>query len=318
MGGVAWYYENLVNKAGTGRDLSVQVLKLGTWALKVLWPFLIIPLLLTTIKLKTTHWWVGQVLPVGTVVWLLSFVWKKPYIVSTHGMDVLLPLKSPRKRWLVRKILKRASLITANSEWTKQKIIEHYFPQPEVQSQKSKIVVVYPEPKPKREVLVHEVRLLKTHLHIPEGAKMLLTVARLVARKGIDRVLAALPETWQRAPMLHYVVVGEGEVRDMLMAMHSTLSGNGKVHFVGRVSDDELATYYTAADAFIQLPRDIEGDAEGFGIVYLEANQYRLPIIATTSGGTGEALEMCNNVLIVQHGDEAHEVAQAICHQFKT
>jgi len=317
VGGVARYYENLVQKVGTGRDLSVHVLKLGKWALTPLWPFMVILIIIKSLIIKPEWWWVGQVLPIGTVVRLLSFVWRKPYIVSTHGMDILLPLKSRRKRWLVKKILERAELITANSEWTKQKIMEHYFSGSKFKVQGSKLVVMYPEPKPKRNVAQHVLDALRLKLGIPGNAKVLLTVSRLVARKGIDQVLAALPEVWKEMPEVHYVVVGDGEEREKLSVVSCQLSVGDRVHFAGRVSDEELPVYYSLADAFILLPRDIDGDAEGFGIVYLEANQYGLPIIATHSGGTSEALDQCRRVAMINDSDNTREVAHALWKQFQ-
>ncbi len=334
VGGVAWYYYNLVcrlNVAETptvsplarerlrGGNARVTVLVLGQWALTLWWPLLAIPLILNTIKLKTNHWWVGQVLPVGTIVWLLSFFWRKSYIVSTHGMDVLVPWRSRRKRWLVRKILTRAALITTNSEWTKRKIIEHYFSSTKYKVQSSKFVVVYPEPKPTREVTQNEITALRVRLNIPHGAKILLTVSRLVARKGIDRVLRALPFVWRSMPSLHYVIVGEGEERSSLRSLVDSYQqeNSKKIHLVGKVTDDELPVYYNLADTFILLPRETNGDVEGFGIVYLEADQYGMPVIGCGSGGSAEALSQCRTVIHVEDPDNLDEVTQKICQIFQ-
>jgi len=306
-GGVAWYYENLVTLRQAQGDTTF-VLKLGKWALTPRWPFIFFILIIKSFIIRPTCWWVGQVLPIGTVAWVLSFVWKKPYIVSTHGMDVLISLHSPRKRWLVGKILARAALITANSEWTKRKILTNY----KLQIINDKIIVVYPEPKPKRVVREDELQSLRLKLGIPNNAKVLLTVSRLVARKGIDRVLYALHAMGVTNPGLHYVIVGEGIAHAQLEHVCGQISDNKRVHFAGSVSDDELPAYYTFADAFILLSRDIHGDVEGFGIVYLEANQYGLPIVATGEGGTQEALAQCRKVIPVINGDDIQEVAHAV------
>ncbi|MEW6610854.1 MAG: glycosyltransferase family 4 protein [Patescibacteria group bacterium] len=319
VGGVAWYYYNLVRILNTDDVHTVKVMSLVKWMLTPLWPFLIISLLLKTITLKPDYWWVGQVLPVGTIVWLLSFFWHKPYIVSTHGMDVLVPFKSPRKQWLVGKILNRAALITANSEWTKQKIIENYFLKYKEQDTRNKIMVIYPEPKPKREVIHEEIDVLRARLRIPVGAKVLLTVSRLVARKGIDRVMRALPYVWASMPLLHYVVVGEGEEKTLLYNLRSQFPKHDKekIHFIGRVGENELAVYYAICDAFVLLPRERGSDVEGFCIVYTEANQYGMPIIGCLSGGTKEALSLCERVYTVNNPDNPIEVAQRICQAFQ-
>jgi len=333
-GGVSWYYYNLVR--GLNADFTqsdavhnslqlplilrgrerCEVLKAGRWTMTPLWPLIIFPLLLKTHQLKTNTWWAGQVLPVGTVVWLLSFVWKKPYIVSTHGMDVLMPLKSKRRRWLVGKILQRAALITANSEWTREEIVRNYESGMRNHCLRQKIAVIFPEPKPKREVPREEAKALRLQLKIPEGATVLLTACRLVKRKGVDRVLAALPEVWKAMPDLHYIIVGNGEERQKLETMVGARS-IAPVHFVGEVSDEELAAYYSLADAFILLPREEGCDAEGFGIVYREADQYGLPIVGCVSGGTGEALQQCRKTLLVENPDDPKSVAEKICQAFQ-
>ena len=338
-GGVAWYYHNLVRRLNTtetpsvsplargrfrGGNERVAVLLLGRGTLTPWWPLLIFPLLLKTIKFKSDIWWVGQVLPVGIAVWLLSHLWRKKYIVSTHGMDLLLPLRSRRKRWFVKHILNRAALITANSEWTKAQLLKYYVSGITYQALSKRIAVIYPDPKPKRDVAWEEVSALRTKLEIPQDAKVLLTVSRLVARKGIDCALRALPEVWQRQPHVHYVIVGEGDqlpvYQSMVYQLASSVGANGRspVHFVGKASDEELAVYYSLADEFILLPRESRGDVEGFGIVYLEADQYQVPIIATISGGTGEALQKCRQATIVHDPFNAHEVANAIISNFKT
>jgi phosphatidylinositol alpha-1,6-mannosyltransferase len=217
----------------------------------------------------------------------------------------------------VRKVLEGAETITANSEWTKRKIIENYFSNSKLKTQNSKLLVVYPEPKPKREAVHGEVRKLRLELGIPEGAKVLLTVARLVARKGIGRVLNALPEVWKTIPNLHYVIVGDGEESSQLLVVSRQLWGSERIHFVGVVSDEELAAYYSMADAFILLPREEGGDAEGFGIVYVEANQYGMPIIGCICGGTGEALSQCQRVVTVIDPDNSVEVSEKICQAFQ-
>lgn len=343
VGGVAWYYKNLVKKfndrhphqnlppsrrrtnvvsplaGGSERGVErkrVEVLKLEKWTMTSWWPLILIPLLLKTRKLKTDVWWVGQILPVGTVVWALSYLWRKPYIVSTHGMDVLIPLKSRRKRWLVKKILEGAEMITVNSEWTKEQIVANYESRVTNHELRNKIAVIYPVPKPKRDVPQTEVNALRMKLGIPEEARVLLTVARLVRRKGIDHVITALPEVWRELPELHYVIVGEGEERKKL---EETVGARliAPLHFVGAVSDEELAAYYKMADAFILLPCDIDGDTEGFGIVYLEANQYGIPIIAAASGGTAEALLRCQRVTMMKDPENVLETAGAILNSLK-
>src|SRR3990167_11338218 len=78
---------------------------------KIIWPHWL-PLLWQAYiyikKNKYTKIYVGEILPVGTVVWLLTRFIKVSYIVFSHGMDVRTFKRSGRKRWLVKKIIKEA------------------------------------------------------------------------------------------------------------------------------------------------------------------------------------------------------------------
>ena len=62
------------------------------------------------------------------------------------------------------------------------------------------------------------------------------------------------------------------------------------VRFLGALSDAQASEWYTKSDVFIMTPVDLAGDVEGFGIVYLEASAFGLPVVATESGGAAEAV----------------------------
>ncbi len=73
--------------------------------------------------------------------------------------------------------------------------------------------------------------------------------------------------------------------------------------FVEKPDDKELVGLYRASDAFIMLPRAIGPDVEGFGIVYVEAGLFGLPVIATRSGGVPDAVLHDQTGLLVLPGD---------------
>jgi phosphatidylinositol alpha-1,6-mannosyltransferase len=126
------------------------------------------------------------------------------------------------------------------------------------------------------------------------GRMVLLTVARLVARKGIDRVLHALSflRTQHRLPANWlYVIAGHGPEQQRLRALSVELGLSEHVRFTGFVADDDLPGLYNAADVFILANRDLQGDTEGFGLVFLEASACGLPVIGGGEGGTGDAIE---------------------------
>jgi phosphatidylinositol alpha-1,6-mannosyltransferase len=134
---------------------------------------------------------------------------------------------------------------------------------------------------------------LRQHLRW-EGRVVLLTIARLVPRKGIDqaiRALAGLQQVGQLPPNWLYVIGGCGGQAGELQRLSEELGLAEWVRFIGFVPEEELPSYYGAADVFLQPNRDIKGNTEGFGIVFLEANACGTPVIGGIAGGTGDAIQ---------------------------
>ncbi|NLB96282.1 MAG: glycosyltransferase, partial [Armatimonadetes bacterium] len=120
---------------------------------------------------------------------------------------------------------------------------------------------------------------------------VLVTVSRLLERKGHDVVLRALPRIAAAVPEVAYLVAGTGPREPVLRRLAGELGVAERVVFAGRVPDEELADYYGAADVFIHPNRELpNGDVEGFGIVFLEANAAGKPVIGGNSGGTPDAV----------------------------
>lgn len=246
----------------------------------------------------------GQILPLGTVALICKKIIGLDYFVSCHGMDILTAQKTPRKKKLAKLILKNAKHIIANSQFTKNEIIK-------LGAEDSKITVIYPCPHTKSVIARSSAQSgrrsnlfsnLDTGLPLspPVGGselamtkqdkKVILTVGRLVARKGQDQVIKALPKVSKKFPDLIYFIVGSGPYEDDLKKLAKNLDLEKNIIFTGKVSDGELADYYQKADIFIMPSRQIKSDVEGFGIVYLEAASYGLPVIAGKSGGISEAV----------------------------
>ncbi len=123
-------------------------------------------------------------------------------------------------------------------------------------------------------------------------APVLLTVARLLTRKGHDRVLEALITIRKEIPDLRYLIVGTGKEEARLKALTSQYGLNEVVTFTGAIPHDEVPAYFAAADVFVHPNRELEnGDVEGFGMVFLEANACGLPVIGGNSGGTPDAIQ---------------------------
>ena len=286
------------------------------------WPAWL-PMILVTWRAIVVHriekLWVSHILPVGTVALVMKKLLQVPYVVSTHGMDICSAQRSWRKRRLMRTIFSHADMITANSRFTAKLLTDFGVAQ-------EKITILFPCPNPHLEFgencdlwaslcgarrctkstaysaprFQRHISSIFTKLNLLENgrkdganaplAPILLTVGRLVKRKGHDNVILALPKILEKIPNLLYVIVGDGENKYSLEELVEERKLQKSVYFAGNVTDEELAHWYKQADIFIMPAREINGDVEGFGIVFLEAALSRLPVIAGRSGGVSVAV----------------------------
>lgn len=147
-----------------------------------------------------------------------------------------------------------------------------------------------------------DVRELKQKLGL-ERKKILLTITRLVPRKGIDTILKALVYIRKDIPDIHHLIVGDGPDRDRLENFAKELSLTEQVTFTGRIPYEMLNRYYNLGDLFVMPSRTRIPDVEGFGIVFLEANSCGLPVIGSDSGGIPSAIVHGETGLIIPEGD---------------
>ncbi|RMG68364.1 MAG: glycosyltransferase family 1 protein [Calditrichaeota bacterium] len=120
---------------------------------------------------------------------------------------------------------------------------------------------------------------------------VLLTVAQLNPRKGIDTAIRAVRELKNRGLPVTYLVIGSGPDEARLRQMIQQLKLNDSVFLLPAVDDQGLLEFYNAADVFLLLSRQ-EGDlnVEGFGLVLLEAGACGVPVVAGRSGGIPDAV----------------------------
>ncbi len=123
-----------------------------------------------------------------------------------------------------------------------------------------------------------------------EGKRVMVTLSRLVPRKGIDTTLEALPAIVREVPDLQYVIAGSGPDRARLEALASRLGVLPWVRFLGKVPDADVPPLLHMADLFVMPAREERPDVEGFGLVFLEANACGTAVIGSTSGGISDAV----------------------------
>lgn len=142
---------------------------------------------------------------------------------------------------------------------------------------------------------------------------VIVSVGRLVPRKGQDRLIQALPLIRNSIPNVHLLLVGEGSYRKSLEKLIEVNKVKDHVTFVGRVSYNQLPDYFRCGDIFAMPSRSrMAGlEVEGLGIVYLEASGCGLPVIAGNSGGAPDAV-VDGVTGIVVDGKNVNAIAAAI------
>ena len=147
--------------------------------------------------------------------------------------------------------------------------------------------------------------------------KVIISVGRLVHRKGQDVLIQALPEIIKRHPSAHLLMVGEGPYRAHLEKLVNELKVNDAITFIGRIQYRDLPRYICAGDIFVMPSRSrLAGlEVEGLGIVYLEASSCGLPVIAGKSGGAPDAvIEGITGVAV--DGTSTTEISRAVIEMF--
>ena len=125
-----------------------------------------------------------------------------------------------------------------------------------------------------------------------EGKKVIVSVGRLVHRKGQDHLIESMPQILESVPDAHLLMVGKGPYLEHLAKLVALNKLENHVSFIGRIQYAELPRFICAGDIFAMPSRSrLAGlEVEGLGIVYLEASSCGLPVIAGSSGGAPDAV----------------------------
>ncbi|MBD3247983.1 glycosyltransferase [Candidatus Falkowbacteria bacterium] len=328
VGGVSNYYYNLVrywgmdkisvltekNLKGPGQRLkngNIFYRRLLCPCLRYKWLPAVWHLFWVKLFKQVDHVIVGQILPLGTAAYLLKKVFKKMnYSVILHGMDFSYALKDKKKMELSRKILNNSIKIICANTYT-AKLVKQFDSR-----LGAKISVVNPGIRSTRPKYPETVKKLKDKYALWKRTVML-SVGRLVKRKGFDKMIEVLPESLKKELDLYYIIVGDGPDKRYLEKRAEKLPNKARrrVIFTGEASEKEIWAWMEICDVLAMPSRDINGDFEGFGIVYLEANLAGKPVIAGDSGGVRDAVMDGVNGLLVdpQNNKEITKAVIKLC-----
>ncbi len=227
-----------------------------------------------------------------------------PWAVCSHGAELVLPARIPLVRQLLASVLRRANHLFAVSEYTAAVL------RALVGDSGPPVGLVRNGVDLQRFAPDVDATAVRRRYALGSGP-VVVSVGRLVPRKGADRLIAALPLVRATLPETRLLVVGAGRYRRRLRRLARSV-GDGVV-FTGSVDWAQLPAYYRAGDVFAHPNRSRWAglEQEGFGVVFLEAQACGLPVIAGRSGGSPEALRAGVTGLLVD-GRDVEQIADAI------
>lgn len=227
---------------------------------------------------------------VAPMAYLLAKMFRVPYTVQIHGLDIT--YKNPIFRTFVPAAVRRAEVIFCISQAAADQMLAAGF-------EDGKIRVI---PLAASDVLhgKAEKEALLSELGLDPYTPTLLTVGRLVRRKGVAWFIeTVLPGLVKDYPKLVYLVAGQGEERANIERTVKKMRLGGNVRLLGRVDDGLRLALYNGADVFVMPNINVPDDMEGFGLVLLEAALCGRPIVAADTEGIKDAVHNGKNGVLV-------------------
>lgn len=246
--------------------------------------------------------WFGAAAPLAVLGKAAKQAGASRVVATTHGHEVGWAMV-PGARKVLRAIGRYSDVVTYISRFTVERLKPVFGDAPEYLHLPSGVDTDFFTPATRSERTATRERLGVG------DAPLVVCSSRLVARKGQDALIGALPGIRRYAPGAHLVIVGEGPYEGRLKRLAAAVPG---VVFTGRVAREELRDIVAAADVFAMPARTRFGglDVEGLGIVYLEAQACGVPVVAGESGGAPETV--APGAGIVVDGRNVDAVASAI------
>ena len=228
----------------------------------------------------------------------------RPYAVVLHGSEVTVPGRLPMARSILARVLRGASLVICAGNY------------PAAEAERAAgctlpTVVVPPgvDTDRFRPLDEGERASVRRELGLPVDAPLVVSVSRLVPRKGMDPLIRSAARLGRTEPDLVVAIAGSGRDRRRLEGL--VASTGAPVRLLGRVPEELLPGLYGAGDVFAMLCRSRWGglEQEGFGIVFLEAAAAGVPQVAGESGGAAEAVAHERTGLVMGRPDAVAQVA---------
>jgi phosphatidylinositol alpha-1,6-mannosyltransferase len=254
----------------------------------------------------------GQVFPpAGPAALILNKTIGLPYIVYLFAEElnqVLAARSSPAgavKTAIYRSVLLNADGFVVVSDYT-ARLAERFG------VEAKRMVKVIPAPAFRRAITPGAGARVRSKYGVPPDAALVLSVGRLIERKGFDTLLKAFPAVLKKVQGARLIISGRGPEESALKRLSSSLGLNGVVTFTGYVPEDLMTGLFEACDVFAMPHRELpNGDTEGCPTVFLEAAVFGKPSVGGNAGGVGDAIIDGETGLVVD-GHDQEVVASAV------
>jgi len=229
-----------------------------------------------------------------------------PYDLVLHGAEVTVPGRLPGAKQTLAYTLTRARHIIAAGGYPAAEA-EHA-------AGRSLPITVVPcgvDPDKFHPLTAAERSAAREHFDIPRDAEVIVSVSRLVPRKGFDTAIRAAARLKMTRPDLLLVIAGGGRDDERLRRLADEL--DAPVRFLGRVPNADLPSLFGCGDVFTMLCRNRWGglEQEGFGIVFIEAAACGVPQVAGDSGGAAEAVAHGETGFVISEPENVQSVIDA-------
>ena len=264
--------------------------------------------LLKTIN-KTKKKWLADIVFVtsySTWIYLALTLLRLKFVIFLHGEDVsIVTNRGLFSKWLLVLLCKQAKWIFFNSEYSRALLVRLN----KSLNYRSEAVGCGVDIKPDNVIVKQETA---RNLLGWKKNPVILTVAKLIMRKGIDTVIYSMPKILEKFPDCRYIVVGEGPDKGKIENLIKKMGLEEHVYLLGSVAERQKRIIYSASDIYVMVSyQGPKGEEEGFGITFLEANIHGLPVIGSRCGGIPECVEHDVNGFLVE-SKQPQQVAIAV------
>ncbi|MCK5306300.1 MAG: glycosyltransferase family 4 protein [Candidatus Omnitrophica bacterium] len=233
--------------------------------------------------------------PLGIILRKLFHI---PILVTVYGLDITYPAKI--YQYFIPKLVNKCDKIVCISKQTQNECLKR-----NISKEKTVVIPIGVNAMVKTAANLADVREIEKHIYCAiESKVILLTVGRLVKRKGVRHFLSeAFPKIVAKNKNVIYFIVGNGEEYPKIKKAIKKLNLEKNVFLFRQVKKELLDTIYKISNIFIMPNIPVKGDMEGFGIVALEACVAGLPVVASKLEGIQDAISDGENGFLVNYDD---------------